>query len=619
VVALTGPTAGTEAVVVILKGYFRMGGRERGYLLYYAAAAREGAFPAALICQEYSRTHMAPTSQMNQPPPAEEGPPAPEGWDIAGFVRLIRTRWRTIFYVALTFFLLVFFFSIGQPWRYESHARLVVQSVSPEQAALISGQVPMLQRFFGLDKVANQLQFLHSRTLATRVVDEMNLQVRVGDPRYPSGFFTLIFHRLAKIPKLIWGRLTGWREEREFSRRNEYRRIIVSGANIAPMDYKARIVYRLRVGENGNFTLTQLKPRKTASGKFGEPVKLGKAELTLQASPAAKAGDYFKLTVVSRDFAVDELARALTVVRSAMDANHILVTLAGQNPILAQDVLRCFLDDYLSLNREVRARDTEQMLTYLQSEVSQIKDELESAQAELDAFRESAGVFNLTAEGQQVVDLLTDLQTNLNHTELYASELTRALGDVREGRYGGFAGIPFPTTAEVGQSEIIRRFSQLVQSRQAQLLYKTPQHPDIVSLDEQLAGLRDQVISILQADYDRTKRRLTETRGKIAKLQGKLATFPALQSKLMRLQLAVSVSSETYKYLKGREADARIVLNSIMPDAEVLDPPSEPWKCSRPDYRLNLGTGLVFALVLGLIVAFVGAGTDVRRLTSGRS
>ena len=564
------------------------------------------------IRQEYSQTSMAPTSQMQAPPP-EEGYPVPAGWDLAGFVRLVRTRWRTIVNVALAFFLIVFFFSIGQPPRYESHARLVVQAMAPEEAALVAGQLPSLQRLFGLDKVANQVQFLHSRTLATGVVDEVALQVRVGDPRYPSGFFPLVFNRLGKVPKLTWGRLSGWREQLEFSRRDECRRIVVSEAKVEPLDYKEHLDYRLRVKDGGGFTLTQLKPRQSTEGRFGEPVKLGKAELLLQASLAAKPGHRFQLTVVSRELAVDELARALTVVRSSVEANHIQVGLEGQNPILTQDVLQRFLDDYLELNREVLARDTEQMLGYLQSEVAEVKAELGAAQAELDAFRESKGVFDLSSEGQQLVDLLTDLETNKSNTELYASELSRALADIRRGSYGGFAGIPFPTTAEVGQSEIILRFSQLVQSRQAQLLYKTPQHPDVVSIDEQLAGLRDQVVSILTADYDRTKQRLSEVNGKIANLEGKLGTFPALQSELMRLQLAVSVSSETYKYLKGREADARIVLNSIMPDAEVLDPPSEPWKRESPDYKLNLGAGLIFGLLLGLIVAFVAAGTGGSR------
>ena len=522
-------------------------------------------------------------------------------WDFVAFLR--RKKWQTL-KVGLVFFLLAFLYVLIIPPLYKSSARLVVQPENPEQARLTVGEIPVIRRMFGYDAVPNQIEFLKSRVLATRLVEREFLQIQIEDLAMPIS----ISGRVLGFPSRMLGALSGLsaRPEAGQQRRELLNKVWVSSAEIEPIPYGTTIRFRLRITQDNAFEVSGGGLKSPVRGTFGTPVHLGIAEITFQKSSFAKVGDRFRIKVVNKDRAVDRLQRSLTVTRPAQQANQIDVHLENKNPILAQKLLETLLQIYQSLNKELKARDIRETLKFIQGEINDVLVAFQKSQSALDEYQRKTGVFSVSAQAEALIKQIAELETERNKDSLIFSNLQVALNNLKAGTERLSSKLlEIPATAEIQSSDILRMLAGLVKNRESELVYKKPEHPDIVNLNEQIETLRKQALSALEADYQRTRTRLSELDASISRLKEKLLSFPEAESKIAELALEVTTHRETLAYLKKREAEANILLNSIVSDAEILDPPSEPWRPTAPNTPLLLAGGLFFGIFVGVVYQFL--------------
>jgi len=548
----------------------------------------------------------SPTTKDN---PAEVPSPGGDEWDVREIITFLKDKWRLILKVTVLFFIGVVLYTLIQSPQYASTTRLVVQEEKPEVAGLIQKGVPVVQRLFGYGNVGNQLEFLKSRVLIERLVEEEHLQVQVGSA---YGFFGKLLRPLRKISAFFKPR--GIAED--LSRQDRLYRLRVVDAQIEDLSYKEERRFILSVTGSDSFSITGPSLAEPVEGKIGQWVGLGKSRLKFDFSPAVKLGEKFAIKLINKERAIDQISSSRRVFRSSREANHIIVEFRYPNPVRAQQLLKKLVEIYQSVNRELKARDTRESLTFIRKELKEVQSRLRSAQQALDAFQESKGVYLISDEAKAIVEQLVELKKWRNNSDIYLKVLDRVLKGLEQGNDEAVSGLlEFPATEEIQLSDILTRFSQLLQSRQAQLLYKTEEHPDIIALNEQIEALRGQVKEVISADYERTRTRIAEIDDKISELEDKLLSFPRIESQFARLQLDVEVNTGTYTYLKERESEAEILLSSVVSDAEILDPPSEPWEPVSPSWPLNLLLGVLVGLFLGVVSAAIGSSLS-RRVSS---
>jgi len=529
-------------------------------------------------------------------------------WNLREFIAFLRHRkWQTL-KVGLVFLVIALLYVLIVPPLYRSSARLVVQPENPEQARLAVGEIPVIQRMFGYDAVPNQIEFLKSRVLATRLVEREFLQIQVEDLAMPVSISGRVLGFPSRVIRALSGRSTP--PQAGEARRELFNKVWVSSAEVQPIPYGKTIRFRLRITQDNEFEVSGGGLESPVRGAFGTPVDLGVATVTLQKSSEARVGDRFKIKVINKDKAVDRIQRSLKVARSAQQANQIDVHLENRNPILAQKLLETLLQIYQSLNKELKARDTRETLKFIQGEIGDVLIALQKSQSALDEFQRKAGVFNVSAQAEALIKQIADLETERYKDSLIFSNLQVALNNLKAGtEHLSSKLLEIPATAEIQSSDILRMLAGLVNNREAELVYKKPEHPDIVNLNQQIETLRKEALSALTADYERTRARLSELDASVNKLRGELMSFPEAESKIAELALEVTANRETLAYLKKREAEANILLNSIVSDAEILDPPSEPWRPTAPNAPLLLAGGFFFGIFVAVVfqlLAFAG-------------
>ncbi|MFA5162499.1 MAG: GNVR domain-containing protein [Elusimicrobiales bacterium] len=121
---------------------------------------------------------------------------------------------------------------------------------------------------------------------------------------------------------------------------------------------------------------------------------------------------------------------------------------------------------------------------------------------------------------------------------------------------------------EIKQKELLSRY--------------TGRHPDVVDITEKIQVIKD-----------------------------KLVELPAHETELSRLTREVRKNDEIYTTLSKEYEETRILLNSLAPSMQVVNPAETPSSPASPNKPRNYATGLILGIVLGVALAFVMENMDL--------
>src|SRR2546423_2074315 len=116
------------------------------------------------------------------------------------------------------------------------------------------------------------------------------------------------------------------------------------------------------------------------------------------------------LTVVSRQVAVTELRRRLTVTRPSRTANVVVVRYEGTDPNLVRRIPNAIAARFIMHRRDVHNTEALSVSRFLRRQLDTLSLQLIDAENTLQKFRQQQQVVNLPAEGTAQVQCLASLQ-----------------------------------------------------------------------------------------------------------------------------------------------------------------------------------------------------------------
>mgnify|MGYP003631582626 CR=1 FL=1 len=180
----------------------------------------------------------------------------------------------------------------------------------------------------------------------------------------------------------------------------------------------------LRAGEAGAFTLHSAAGDVLLGGKVGDVVDEGGFRLQI-AELVARPGTEF--IVVKRNMLSTTLAYQNQINASEKSRDSGILTISLQSPDPAHAVAT--LDEvsrlYVRQNVERKSAEAQQSLDFLKDQLPEVRNQLEAAEAALNAYQASAGSVNITIETQAVLDQVVEMDTSIADLMLKRSELER--------------------------------------------------------------------------------------------------------------------------------------------------------------------------------------------------
>jgi len=158
----------------------------------------------------------------------------------------------------------------------------------------------------------------------------------------------------------------------------------------------------------------------------------------------------------------------------------------------------------------------------------------------------------------------------------------------------------------------IRLDLQKLRSKREELLTRyTERHPDVMSVDNQIQDLKNQLNQEVQnayelavSEYDELSAKYQTLMREVGKTQAEIALLPDKEKQLARIESNITAYEDKYRLLLTKQHEAQIaVATSSEFKVAVLTPPGKATARRTSDY-VRLAVGPFLSLIVGLGLAF---------------
>jgi tyrosine-protein kinase Etk/Wzc len=245
---------------------------------------------------------------------------------------------------------------------------------------------------------APEIALLQSRMILGKTVQDLNLQAKVEQKYFP------IFGR-------GWARMMGQPKGS----------LGVSRLYLQSPDGDVPKV-TLTVEDNHHFHITG--NGIDAHGQVGELLE-NKGISILVSKMDALPGTSFNITYLTYLEAINNLAKSFSAVDIGKDTGILNLTLTGDDPVLIKDVLRSISENYLDQNIARQAAQDAKSLQFLNTQLPQVRNDLNVAEDKLNAYRKQSDSVDLSLEAKSALDQIVNVDNQLNELTFREAEISQ--------------------------------------------------------------------------------------------------------------------------------------------------------------------------------------------------
>jgi capsular exopolysaccharide synthesis family protein len=267
--------------------------------------------------------------------------------------------------------------------------------------------------------------------------------------------------------------------------------------------------------------------------------------------------------------------QASLTVEPVNDAASILnIGMTGTNYYRITDYLNTLTSVLLDRNLEKKNNAAATTVSFIDSQISEFRDSLTTAEANLKSFRSTNQVMDLTFQGQQVFTKLDQLETEkavLRQQERYYNYLKEYFQRSKD-----ISGLVAPASMNVIDPILTNLVAELitVNSERARHLGDNRSTDNILlkGYDGQINNLKHTISENVENSLSTISGSLREIDYRINKLTGQISSMPKTELQLRGIERKFELNNTIYTFLLQRRSEAQIAKASSMPDYEVVEP-----------------------------------------------
>ncbi|RQR48247.1 sugar transporter [Burkholderia sp. Bp9126] len=472
---------------------------------------------------------------MNSPKPTPRFSRDSDEVDVRGIVDMVIKNAKLIAAVTASFVALGTLYAIVAKPIYGVDIVVQVESNGADMmGGAASGLVGGLSTLFDVKSTDDgEMEILQSRLVTEPVVDDQRLYIDARPDYFPL-IGGVIARRSGKLstPGLfgiggyVWGR----------------ERITVSAFDVPRDFWEDRFAVTALGG--GRYRLSGGDLDHDAIGRIGVPLRVKTAAgdvSLLVAAIDARPNARFVVRRFSKQKMLARLQKDLTITEKGKDQSGVIgVKYESDDPVLAAGVLNEIADNYVRQNANRKAATAEKSLQFLNAQIPEVEGRLRLVEDRLNAYQNKHEVVDLTEQAKAMLGQAVTAQTSL---------------------------------------------FELEQKRKALASMFTPEHPQLASLDQQIAAAR----------------------ANVSTFEGAISRLPDAQQNVVRLRRDVTVQTEIYVGLLNSIQQLRLATASKIGNVRVIDHAIVPDDPLRPKPVLVVVLAAVVGLLVGVCVAIARA------------
>ncbi len=314
------------------------------------------------------------------------------------------------------------------------------------------------------------------------------------------------------------------------------------------------------------------------------------------------------------------LAQPYVEITQAQGTNILLFTATSETPELSALLADTMVAVYLDVSMESAKKDTREALTFVQGELDKLQSEFDQALQRVAAALQAEQVIDLDAETKAAVGRASSLVGEIVQAEAEMADLQAQIRQIQRGNEAESVALVSPGSMATNTQvrELRGKLTELRLSRQAQLLDKTPKHPDILDLDRQISSVEaeitlalreqhemDPAVEGLQVQFAGLLMRRTELLSAVQATVTEAGTFPEKGRKIAELQLTADATQAIYKSLLEQQYQIAVAEAMTVSDMKSVEPAKAPDRAAAPKLLVYIVLGGIVGVGVGFGLVFL--------------
>lgn len=282
-----------------------------------------------------------------------------------------------------------------------------------------------------------------------------------------------------------------------------------------------------------------------------------------------------------------------------------ILELAVTGPLVKKDIdfLNKLTDVYIKSGLEEKNKITTNTINFIDKQLVEISSYLKDTEIEMEAFRSSNKILDLSNEANIEFGKLEELERDKASIQLdlkyykYIVDYIQTNQDTKDIIAPSSIGISDPVL-----STLIAQLIQLKSERSVITSNTTQKNPYLISLDNKIKNTKATLIENLTNIIKKSNISLKELNNRIYSIEKSLNKLPRKERMLLDLQRKFNLNDHLYNFLLERRAEAGITKASNKADNKILDRAS-----ILNSYQIEPKADLIFtsSFMLGLIIPFL--------------
>ncbi|NQX37784.1 capsular exopolysaccharide family [Pedobacter steynii] len=476
------------------------------------------------------------------------------------------------------FFVLALVLSLGAAWlylqttvsKYKVSSTLLVQDDTKGDGLLKGTAFSDLNMFRSSKTVIDEMEVMRSRDLIQGVMKDLKMDVSY-------------FYELSLKNKELYGNTLPV---------NVLLNKNTEQAYIQKLSLTIINDHQFILNENGKRTIYN----------FGYAIARPQFNITVVKGPAFSISDK---VIQIRFVNLGQLAQAystagLTVLPVIKDANTVVLSLLDAIPQRGIDILNALISRYNMENvnnKNIMALNT---IKFIDGKLKFLTKNLSGVEQDVENYKRDNRITELSADAQMNLQSSGSYNEQLASSEVQLSLVQSLISYLR----GGDASFELvPTTLGLKDptlQNLTDKYNNLQIERERLLRNNSVNNPLVVSLTEQLSGLKGSLLENLTM----IRRGLTLERNKLSsktsQFESRLNHVPVMERGLLERSREQSVKTTLYQYLLQKREETELSLSATIPTSKLIDRPAYNPIPAKPKVQLIY----MLSMMAGLMIPF---------------
>jgi tyrosine-protein kinase Etk/Wzc len=287
-------------------------------------------------------------------------------------------------------------------------------------------------------------------------------------------------------------------------------------------------------------------------------------------------------------------ANGLSVRIANNTAKTIEVAFKDNNAMLARDFVMAHAEEFILYDLEKRRQSDEYVLTFLDSQIDTVFENLKKSELDLNAYKQANKVTDLDAVGKSYLDRLNYLENDIVSLDIEQRLLDEVENLAKQSTNNIEVNSLVPLVAgsryNATLSKLLDGLYSLMLRKETALYSVTPDNDRIKTLDYNInvqKSLILQSLKTLRVQIQNSKEQLKE---KVRELEGVYYNLPIQELEYARLQRLFSINEKYYTLLLEKAIEYRISKEGFVSNNQILEEARIPLEPVKPVKKMVLFT-----------------------------